>query len=61
MAYLLIIGTPPNAIVYAGGYLQPKDFLRVGIYALIAAFAVMFFLSMVIWPIMGFAGLLPIQ
>ena len=30
-AYCLIIGTPPNAIVYASGYLEPKDFLRVGI------------------------------
>jgi len=31
MAYCLIIGTPPNAIVYASGYLDPKDYLRVGI------------------------------
>ena len=30
-AYCLIIGTPPNAIVYASGYLEPKDYLRVGI------------------------------
>ncbi len=30
-AYCLIIGTPPNAIVYASGYLEPKDFLRVGL------------------------------
>ena len=30
-AYCLIIGTPPNAIVYASGYLEPKDFLRMGI------------------------------
>jgi hypothetical protein len=29
-AYCLVIGTPPNAIVYASGYLEPKDFLRVG-------------------------------
>lgn len=30
-AYLLVIGTPPNAIVYSCGYLTAKDFLRVGI------------------------------
>ena len=31
LAYCLIIGTPPNAIVYASGYLEPKDYLRDGV------------------------------
>ena len=30
-AYLLIIGTPPNAIVYGSGYLKPKDFIKGGV------------------------------
>jgi len=56
-AYLLVIGTPPNAIVYSSGYLEAKDFLRVGFFCLLAAFAVLLFLSMVIWPLIGFGGL----
>jgi di/tricarboxylate transporter len=58
-AYLLIIGTPPNAIVYASGYLAAKDFLRVGVICIIAAFALMLLLSMLYWPLLGFAGLPP--
>ncbi|MFH2035308.1 MAG: DASS family sodium-coupled anion symporter [Candidatus Zixiibacteriota bacterium] len=57
MAYLLIIGTPPNAIVYASGYLEAKDFLRVGIICFIAAFAVLILMSMFYWPLLGFGGL----
>jgi solute carrier family 13 (sodium-dependent dicarboxylate transporter), member 2/3/5 len=59
LAYLLIIGTPPNAIVYASGYLAPRDFLRVGIPCLIAALALMLFLSAFLWPLIGFPGLAP--
>jgi di/tricarboxylate transporter len=57
MAYLLIIGTPPNAIVYASGLLQPKDFLRIGIPCFILAFTVMMLMSMFYWPLLGFTGL----
>jgi len=58
-AYLLIIGTPPNAIAYSSGYLEAKDFLRVGIPCFIVAFIVLFLLSMFYWPMLGFAGLKP--
>jgi sodium-dependent dicarboxylate transporter 2/3/5 len=58
-AYLLVIGTPPNAIVYASGFLQPKDFLRVGVPCFIAAFVVLILLSWLYWPLIGFAGLSP--
>ncbi|MFH1762685.1 MAG: DASS family sodium-coupled anion symporter [Gemmatimonadota bacterium] len=57
MAYLLIIGTPPNAIVYASGFLEPKDFLRIGIPCFILAFLVLMFMSMVYWPLLGFQGM----
>jgi anion transporter len=56
-AYLLVIGTPPNAIVYSSGFLQPKDFLRVGIPCMAIAFAVLLFLCMFYWPVLGFGGL----
>ena len=53
-AYLLIIGTPPNAIVYASGFLEPKDFLRIGIPCFIAAFLVLLGLALFVWPLIGF-------
>ncbi|MFH1374896.1 MAG: DASS family sodium-coupled anion symporter [bacterium] len=56
-AYLLVIGTPPNAIVYSSGYLAAKDFLRVGIICLVLAFVILLLLSMFYWPLLGFSGL----
>jgi len=56
-AYLLIIGTPPNAIVYASGFLEPKDFLRIGIPCFIAAFVILMLLALLVWPLMGFQGM----
>ena len=58
-AYLLIIGTPPNAIVYASGFLEPKDFLRIGIPCFFLAFLVLMLMSMAYWPLLGFQGMAP--
>ena len=58
-AYCLIIGTPPNAIVYASGYLEPKDFLRVGIPVWIAANLVIALMAQFYWSFIGFPGLNP--
>ncbi len=57
MAYCLIIGTPPNAIVYASGYLEPKDYLRVGIPVWVFANIILLLMTAVYWSIRGFAGL----
>lgn len=57
-AYCLIIGTPPNAIVYASGYLEPKDYLRVGIPIFFVANVVLLFLTGVYWTFRGF-GIMP--
>jgi di/tricarboxylate transporter len=55
----MIIGTPPNAIVYASGFLKPVDYLRVGIPCFIAAWLVMMLMSLLYWPLLGFPGLVP--
>ena len=57
LAYLLVIGTPPNAIVYASGYLEPKDFLRVGIPCFLFGLFLLIFLSSVFWTLIGFQGM----
>ena len=56
-AYCLIIGTPPNAIVYASGYLEPKDYLRVGIPIWFAANIVLLVITLIYWTLRGFGGL----
>ncbi|MBN2124274.1 MAG: DASS family sodium-coupled anion symporter [Deltaproteobacteria bacterium] len=56
-AYCLIIGTPPNAIVYASGYLEPRDYLRVGIPLWILANIMIVLLTAVYWSSRGFGGL----
>ncbi|MBT6338427.1 MAG: DASS family sodium-coupled anion symporter [Desulfobacula sp.] len=57
-AYCLIIGTPPNAIVYASGYLEPKDYLRVGIPIFFVANVVLLFMTGIYWTFRGF-GTMP--
>jgi anion transporter len=56
-AYCLIIGTPPNAIVYASGYLEPKDYLRVGIPMWFFANVLIVLCTAVYWSFRGFGGL----
>jgi sodium-dependent dicarboxylate transporter 2/3/5 len=56
-AFCLIIGTPPNAIVYASGYLEPKDYLRVGIPIWILVNIVLLFMTAVYWNFRGFGEL----
>ncbi len=56
-AYCLIIGTPPNAIVYASGYLEPKDYVRIGIPMWFIANIVIVLLTAVYWSGIGFNNL----
>jgi len=58
-AYLLIIGTPPNAIVYSSGFLQPRDYLRVGIPCFVMAMVVLLLLALFYWPLIGYPGYRP--
>ncbi|MBW1709272.1 MAG: DASS family sodium-coupled anion symporter [Deltaproteobacteria bacterium] len=59
LAYCLVIGTPPNAIVYASGYLEPKDFLRAGVILLFTNLGVLMLLSCTYWRWMGWTDLVP--
>jgi len=56
-AYCMIIGTPPNAIVYASGYLEPKDYLRVGLPIWIIANIIILLFTAFYWNLRGFSGL----
>ncbi|MGE4518825.1 MAG: DASS family sodium-coupled anion symporter [Desulfobacteraceae bacterium] len=56
-AYVLIIGTPPNAIVYASGYLEPKDYIRIGAIMWVIANIVLVLLTLVYWGARGFGSL----
>ncbi len=56
-AYCLIIGTPPNAIVYASGYLEPKDYLRVGVIMWVVANIALVLLTAGYWMFRGFGNL----
>jgi len=57
LAYCLVIGTPPNAIVYASGYLEPKDYLRVGIPMWFTANVFLLLITGGYWTFRGFGGL----
>ena len=56
-AYCLVIGTPPNAIVYSSGYLEPKDFLRVGVILWFTNMAGLMLMASTYWRWAGFPGL----
>ncbi len=56
-AYCLVIGTPPNAIVYASGYLEPKDYLRVGLILWVTNMAGLMLLGSTYWRWLGWPGL----
>jgi di/tricarboxylate transporter len=58
-AYCLVIGTPPNAIVYASGYLDSKDFLRVGIILWFTNMAGLMLMGATYWRWLGWPGLNP--
>ena len=52
-AYLMVIGTPPNAIVSSSGYVFPRDFLKAGIFQLAASYLLLIFFIRVVWGVLG--------
>ncbi len=59
LAYCLVIGTPPNAIVYASGYLEPKDYFRVGLILWFVNLGIAMLMAATYWMWMGWPGLKP--
>lgn len=50
--FMLIVSTPGNAIIYASGYLSASDFLRAGVWAMLAAFGVFLVMLLAYWPLL---------
>lgn len=52
-AYLTVVGTPACTIVYAAGYLTPRDFLKVGWRMVIVSTIVLILGASFYWPLLG--------
>ncbi len=52
-AYMMIIGTPANAIIYSSGYLEARDFVRAGFWAALVSLAVLLLVAALWWPRIG--------
>ncbi len=52
-AFMLIIGTPSNAIMYSSGYLEARDFVRAGFWTAIISIGVLMLVVAFWWPVLG--------
>jgi sodium-dependent dicarboxylate transporter 2/3/5 len=52
-AFMLVIGTAPNAIVYSSGYLKAKDFVKAGAGVFIAGLLILWVIIPFWWDILG--------
>ncbi len=52
-AFMLIIGTPANAIVYSSGFLKPADFFKAGALLYVTSLIVLLFVARFWWGILG--------
>lgn len=52
-AFMLVIATPPNAIIYSSGYLKAKDFLRAGAGILLLALPLLWLIMYFWWGWLG--------
>ncbi|MFW6012618.1 MAG: SLC13 family permease [Candidatus Bipolaricaulota bacterium] len=52
--YLLLLATPPNAIIYSSGYIRSVDFLKAGIGMTVTSLLILFSVVLVWWPIFNF-------
>ncbi|MEE9380077.1 MAG: DASS family sodium-coupled anion symporter, partial [Hyphomonadaceae bacterium] len=52
-AYLTVVGTPASTIVYASGYLKPRDFLTAGYKMAIISTIILLAFAAFYWPLIG--------
>jgi len=52
-AFLFVIGTPPNTIIYGSGYVKIRDFLTTGIFIEIIALILLALFIVFWWPLLG--------
>lgn len=50
--FMLVVSTPGNAIIYASGFLEAKDFLKAGFWAMLCAIAVFLVILLFYWPML---------
>ena len=50
--YMTVIGSPPNTIIFSSGYLQPRDYLRAGIWMTLASLILLLVLSQTYWRLL---------
>lgn len=51
--FLLLIATPPNAIIYSSGHIKAKDFIKAGVLMTIAAFGILSLVVAFWWNLWG--------
>ena len=51
--FLLLIATPPNAIIYSSGYINARDFLKAGALMTLAGFGILSLVVAVWWNLLG--------
>lgn len=51
--FLLLLATPPNAIIYSSGRVGPKDFLVSGSLLTVASLGVLFLVVFIWWNLLG--------
>jgi len=52
-AFMLPMGTPPNAMIYASGYVKPSAMLKYGLFLSVSAFVLFLLVSQFWWPYIG--------
>ena len=52
-AFMLPMGTPPNAMVFGTGFVRPSNMLRYGVVLSFAAFSMFLLFASFWWPILG--------
>jgi len=53
LAFMLPVGTPPNAIAYSAGYYSIKDSVKYGVLLNISSWFILLLFIKFLWPLLG--------